>query len=109
MALIRTIFALAVIATATTAVATPGFAQRPDTPEDIIIPPVRSQPPVSQSDEYRVVGKVLQIDRERGRVKLATDKGVVVVEAPPRTLQVIRVGETVSVPRAGSPSASPRE
>ncbi len=73
-----------------------------------------SQPPTSKSDEHRVVGRVLHIDREGGLVKLATDEGVegvVVVQAPPQTLRVIRVGEMVSVPRSAgeSPSASPRQ
>ncbi len=70
-----------------------------------------SQPPTSKSDEHRVVGRVLQIDRAGGLVKLATDEGVVVVQAPPQTLRVIRGGEIVSVPRSAgeSPSASPRQ
>jgi hypothetical protein len=61
--------------------------------------------------QHRVVGRVLQIDREGGLVKLATDEGVVVVQTPPQTLRVIRVGEIVSVPRSAgeSPSASPRQ
>jgi hypothetical protein len=66
---------------------------------------------VSKSDEHRIVGKVVEIDRAQGRVKLATeDQGTVVTPAPATLLQAIRVGETISVPRAESPppSASPR-
>jgi hypothetical protein len=93
-----------------TAITVPGFAQAPSIQDDILIPE-KSQAPVAKSDHQRVVGKVLAIDHERGRVKLATDEGVVVTEAPDRTLRAIRVGETVSIPRSTSeqPSALPRQ
>jgi hypothetical protein len=105
----HTLAALAVIGTIT--IAFPGFiAQPPGTPGNA--PPTWrwQQDPVSKSDEHRVVGKVLSIDREHGLAKLATDDGVVDVRPPSQTLRAIRVGDTVSVPRSGAeqPSASPR-
>jgi hypothetical protein len=94
-------------------IALPGLvAQPPATPGNVTPPPWRwQQDPVSKSDEHRVVGKVLSIDRERGLAKLATDEGVMDVRPPSQTLRAIRVGDTVSVPRAGAEqgSASPRE
>jgi hypothetical protein len=94
--------ALAVVAL--TAVALQASAQPSDVPAD----PMR--PRVSRSDEHRIVGKVLQIDREAELMKLASDEGVLLVEVPRRVMGVFRVGDTVSVPRsaAESPSASPR-
>ena len=73
--------------------------------------PEKSKAPVAKSDHQRVVGKVLVIDHEQGLVKLATDEGVVMMEAPARTLRAIRVGETVSIPRSTTeqPSALPRQ
>lgn len=95
------------------ALAVPAFAaQPPGTPGDITTPPGRSQQqPVQKSDEHRIVGKVLQIDHAQGLVKLATEEGVLVVQAQRQVLQAINVGDTVSVPRsaAESPSASPRD
>ena len=102
---------LALAAIIGTAAVIPASAQRPDKPEEeIIVPPSRSRPAGPKSDEHRVVGKVLEIDREQRLVKLATDEGVVLVEAPALTLPALRVGDTVSVPRpeGESPSASPR-
>ena len=88
-------------------------AQLPGTPEDITPLPGRSQQkaPVSKSDEHRVVGKVLEIDAERGLVKLASEEGVLVVQPASHLLRAFRVGDTVSVPRSGAeqPSASPRQ
>jgi hypothetical protein len=87
----------------------PGLAaDEPSRAQGVAVP---AQPPASKSDRHRVVGRVLQIDRTGGLVKLATDEGVVVVPAPALTLTVIQVGETVSVPRAAdeSPSALPRQ
>jgi hypothetical protein len=106
----NTLAALAVIGTIT--IAFPGFiAQLPGTPGNATPPTWRwQQDPVSKSDEHRVVGKVLSIDREHGLAKLATEDGVVDVRPPSQTLRAIRVGDTVSVPRSGTaPSASPRE
>lgn len=101
--------ALVVISMA--ALAAPTFVVQPGTPRDPMIPPARSQPAVPKSDEHRIVGKVLHIDREQGRVKLETEEGVVVVPAPMPTLRAIYVGDVVSVPRSvdESPSASPRQ
>ena len=97
-----------ILATASTA---PAFAEAPLIQDDIMLPPAQSQAPAAKSDHQRVVGKVLVIDHERGFVKLATDEGVVVTQAPARTLRAIRVGETVSIPRSTSeqPSALPRQ
>jgi hypothetical protein len=100
----------AMVVVLATAITVPAFAQAPSIKDDIIIPE-KSQAPVPKSDHQRVVGKVLVIDHERGLVKLATDEGVVMTEAPARTLRAIRVGETVSIPRSTSeqPSALPRQ
>jgi hypothetical protein len=105
----RTVAALATLAL--TAIAGPASAQPSDTPSDYIFPPTPSQQPVSKSDEHRIVGKVLELDRDGGLVKLATEEGVVTVEVPARGARVFRIGDTVSVPRSSteSPSASPRE
>ena len=86
--------------------------QAPGTPEDLLIPPARSQEElVSKSDQHRIVGKVLQIDRERGLVKIATEEGDRMVQPAPAIVRAIRVGDTISVPRPGNEpvSASPRE
>lgn len=93
-----------------TAVALPVFAQAPGAPTDLPPLPERTQPPVSRSDKDRVVGKVLEVDREAGRVKLESDEGVVVLKPSRQMLNAIRVGDTVSVPRSPdeAPSASPR-
>jgi len=95
-----------------TARAVPAFAAQPSSTPDIPTPPGRSQEePVPKSDQHRIVGKVLQIDRAQGLVRLATEEGVLIVEAPPQALQTINVGDTVFVPRSAvaPPSASPRE
>jgi len=87
-------------------------AQGPGTPGDPTTPPGRSQEaPVSKSDQHRIVGKVLHIDREQGLVKLATEEGVLVVQPSPPMVHAVKVGDTVSVPRsaAEAPSASPRK
>ena len=93
-----------------TAITVPAFAQAPSIQDDILIPE-KSNTPAPKSDHQRVVGKVLGIDHEHGRVKLATDEGVVMTQAPAQTLRAIRVGETVSIPRSTSeqPSALPRQ
>ena len=65
---------------------------------------------VPKDDPNRIVGKVLQIDREQGIFRLATEEGVLIVQAPPQALQAVKVGDTVSVPRPATepPSAPPR-
>jgi hypothetical protein len=86
-------------------------AQTPRAPDEVVVPPTRTHPTVGKSDQHRVVGKVVDVDQARGVIKLATeDEGVVDVPAPAATVKAVRVGETVSVPRAASryPSASPR-
>jgi hypothetical protein len=107
----QTLSALAVIAL--TATTLPGVTAQPSRPPGNITPPpgrLQDEAPPSKSDEHRIVGKVLHIDSERGLVKLETAEGVLTVQPPAPTLRVFRVGDTVSVPRAGTeqPSASPR-
>ena len=91
-----------------TALAVPVFAQRSAPPGGTI---PSQEEPAPKSDEHRIVGKVLQIDREQGFVKLATEEGILVVRAPIQALQAFNVGDIVSVPRsaAESPSTLPRE
>jgi hypothetical protein len=103
----RRFSALAVIAL--TAIAVPAFGQPSSPPVDIPDTPRPWHRPAPKSDQHRIVGKVLQIEREQGLVKIATDEGVLVVEVPSPTLQAFRLGDIVSVPRSGaeSPSASP--
>jgi hypothetical protein len=96
-------------ALATIALATPALGQPSRSPDDLVVPPAMSQERAAQSDENRVVGTVLQIDGARGRVKLATEEGEMTLPAPPHMLPVIRVGDTISVPRPVDPSASPRQ
>jgi hypothetical protein len=64
---------------------------------------------VPKNDPHRIVGKVLQIDYTEGTVRLATEDGVLIVQAPPQALQAVKVGDTVSVPRPTTepPSTSP--
>jgi hypothetical protein len=90
----------------------PALAQRDGTPPRALpLPWEPEHPAVGKSDQYRVVGRVLAIDRQRGTVKLDTDQGVQVVPAPPTTLAAIREGDLISVPRdAGdSVNALPRQ
>jgi hypothetical protein len=102
--------ALAVIGV--TAVAVPAVVAQPSEPPGATPPSSRSQQEaVPKSDEHRVVGEVLQIDREQGLVRLATDEGVFVAQAAPAVLQAIKVGDIISVPRSGakSPTTLPRQ
>lgn len=91
-----------------TALAVAGFAQ-PSSPPGGAIP--SPQDSVPKSDEHRIVGTVLQIDREQGFVKLATEEGILVVQAPTQALPALNVGDIVSIPRsaAESPSTLPRQ
>lgn len=75
------------------------------------------QTQIPPSDSTRIIGKVVQIDREQGMVALATDEGMLLVQAPPHALQSIDVGDVVAIPRAlagspngdsNAPSASPQ-
>jgi len=110
--------AAALTAIALMAFATLSFAQAPaptPAPKDDDVPPLfeRSQdaPPKSKSDAYRLVGKVVAIDTASGAVKLATEEGEKTVQPSRQLLAAIRVGDTISVPRADGPppaNASPR-
>jgi hypothetical protein len=87
------------------------FGQMRPGSDEVIVPPTRTHPTVTKSDQHRVVGKVVAVDRARGTLKLSTeDEGVVDAPAPAMMLAAVRVGDTVSVARSGSgaPSASPR-
>ena len=91
------------------ALADSSFAQ-PPRPGDDVTPFFERKTGVSKSDAHRVVGKVLEIDRGRGRVKLQTDEGTQEVRPTALLLNAVRVGDTISVPRTGDEpaSASPR-
>jgi len=88
----------------------PALAQR-DTPRGLPIPWEPEKPAVSRSDEYRLVGKVLHVDRAKGIVKLDTDEGVRVVHPPAMTLAAVREGDLISVPRSADEpvNALPRQ
>ena len=92
---------------------TPALAQRDGAPppRGLPLPWEPERPAVGKSDQYRIVGRVLAIDRQRGTVKLDTDEGVQVVPAPRTTLAAIREGDLISVPRDSGDSlnALPRQ
>jgi len=109
--------AAALTAIALMAFAPLSFAQAPTptpAPKDDDVPPLfeRSQDaPKSKSDAYRLVGKVVAIDTASGAVKLATEEGEKTVQLSRQLLAAVRVGDTISVPRADGPppaNASPR-
>jgi len=104
----RTLATLALIAAATTV--TPALAQRPATPEAVPFPEdvERKGPP--KSDAYRLVGKVVEVDKAQGTIKLETDEGVRTVKPSPMLLAAARVGDMISVDRGGDApvNASPR-
>ena len=103
------LFALSLVGA--TATVGPTFSGPADVPTDSPTPPSSSkQRLVPKDDPNRIVGKVLQIDREQGIFRLATEEGVLIVQAPPQALQAVKVGDTVSVPRPATepPSAPPR-
>ena len=68
----------------------------------------RKGPP--RSDAYRVVGKVLAVDRAKGAIELDTDEGRRTLKAPAPLLAAVRVGDVVSVERPADDGAyaSPR-
>ena len=103
--------AAALTAITLVAIAPLSFAQAPRPKDDDVTPLLeRSQDtPKSKSDAYRLVGKVVAIDSASGSVKLATEEGERVVRPGPQLLAAIRVGDTISVPRAEGPpvNASP--
>jgi hypothetical protein len=91
------------------AVAGAAVAQAPRSPGEVVpFEPERKGPP--RSDAYRVVGKVLGIDRSGGALDLQTDEGRMTVKAPPVLLGAARVGDIVSVERSQDDGAyaSPR-
>jgi hypothetical protein len=75
-------------------------AQPSEIPTDAVPPPTRAQQPVATSDEHRIVGKVLELHREAGRVKLATEEGVVTLDVLGQAARAFRVGDTVSISRS---------
>src|SRR5262245_58613526 len=85
--------------------ALPALAQ-PNTPGGFTPGWPWDRPSVSKSDEFRIVGKVLEIDRSRGFVTLQTDEGMRLVRPAPTVLAAIRVGDTISVPRSAEEGAS---
>ncbi len=96
---VRKLFVVSVLALA--AGATPALAQRDGTtPRSLPLPWEPEHPAVGKSDEFRVVGRVLAIDRSKRMVKLDTDQGVQVVPAPAMTIAAIREGDLISVPRS---------
>jgi hypothetical protein len=104
----RDVSALALIATL--ALSVPALAQ-PSRPTDIPEAVDRPEKPTSKSDAYRMVGKVLEIDQQKGVVKLQTEEGVVAAKPRPELVRAARVGDTISVPRPDNeqaPSASPQ-
>jgi hypothetical protein len=93
----RTAFAGACVAVM--ALAGVAGAQAPRLPGQVIpFQEERTGPP--RSDAYRLVGKVLRIDRAQGVVELETEEGRRTVKAPPMLLAAARIGDTVSVERA---------
>ena len=100
---------VAIIAVACLSIAQAPRTPAPRTPDETPILD-RQEPPRSKSDAYRVVGKVLAVDRERGVLKLSTEEGERDVKPTAQLLQAVRVGDTVSVPRPEDEpvSASPR-
>jgi len=95
----RKVFVASVLAL--TAAATPALAQRDGpAPRPLPLPWEPEHPAVGKSDEFRLVGRVLEIDRSKRMVKLDTDEGVQVVPAPAMTIAAIRPGDLISVPRS---------
>ncbi len=48
-------------------------------------------------DEQRLVGRVMEVDREKGMIVLATEHGLVVVQATPKSLENVDVGDIIAV------------
>lgn len=92
------------------AVAAIAASAQPSHNTDSVPPPTPAQQPVSKSDEHRIVGKVLELDRDAGRAKLATDEGAVILDVPEQAVRAFRVGDTVSISESSIKlrSASPR-
>jgi len=87
------------------------MAVTPPGAEDRVVP---RMPDVQRgAEEGRVVGRVLELDRDRGLIALATERGVLVLQGPPEALRSVEVGDMVSLVINGNaqefPAASPRE
>jgi hypothetical protein len=94
---------------AVVAIAGTAGAQAPRSPGEVVpFEEERKGPP--RSDAYRVVGKVLAVDRAQGAVELETDEGRRTVKAPATLIAAVRVGDVVSVERPPDDGAyaSPR-
>ena len=91
-------------------------AQAPRTPGDPprspgeVVPFEEERKGPPRSDAYRVVGKVMGVDRAQGALELETDEGRRTVKAPAVLVAAVRVGDLVSVerPAADGAYASPR-
>ncbi|HXG03806.1 MAG TPA: hypothetical protein VNO23_10390 [Candidatus Binatia bacterium] len=57
----------------------------------------RGAVPDDQATPQRIEGKVVALDVENGRVLLATDAGVLAVQADPEDIADLRVGDTIEV------------
>src|SRR5205823_643874 len=86
----------AVTLAALTLIASPALAQPSKPSEDgpAIIERFERGTPTSKSDAYRVVGKVVEIDKQGGVVKLQTEDGVVTTKPRPELVRAARVGDT---------------
>ena len=85
-------------------------AATPRIPEDRVVP--RSPDLERHDDEGRVVGRVLELDRERGIIALDTGRGVLVLQGPPEALSSVEVGDVVSLALNAdddAPAASPAQ
>ena len=94
--------------------ATPGARPAAVAPpaQDTDRPALAPSPDMTQDAQQRVVGRVLQLDRERGLVALSTQRGVVVLQGPPEALANVNEGDVVAVTVNSDeniPSASPAE
>jgi hypothetical protein len=103
-----TVFAImALVAVVGAQPRTPGEPQR--SPGEVVpFQEERKGPP--RSDGYRIVGKVIAIDRAKGAIELDSDEGRRTVKAPAPLLAAARVGDMVSVERPADDGgyASPR-
>ena len=100
------------VALASLLTAEPALAQPGRTPDNLVPAIEKSKDEhTSKSDATRLVGKVLEIDKPRGVVKLQTDtEGVRDVKPNTTLLNAVRVGDMISVLRTPdeAANASPR-
>src|SRR5438105_11792184 len=82
---------LVTVALLTAMTSAPVFGQQPPTPTPGLDLFGKSQPLVGKSDEHRVVGKVVEIDQDRGLVKLQTDGGIVIAQPAQVAVRAFRV------------------